>query len=89
MPNTKSVAIEELYVVVGKDSNGSEGVAVGYNTITGAMEPLMGHRRRVPRILELAQALSDESGQELHLVKFSKRGVLQKIAPKNTDEDRD
>jgi hypothetical protein len=46
----------------------------------------MGGRRRVPRILELAQALANESGQELHLVKFTNRGVLQSVTPDQKNE---
>ena len=80
MSNTKTVQIEELYVVVGKDSNGNEGIAIGLSD-TGQAEPLLGGRRRVPRILELAQVLANESGQELHLVKFSQRGTLETVTP--------
>jgi hypothetical protein len=80
MPDTKTAEIDELYVVVGRDSQGNEGVAIGLAD-TGQAEPLLGGRRRVARILELAKILADESGQELNLVKFTKRGTLQTITP--------
>lgn len=80
MPNTENAEIDELFVIVGKDSEGNEGVAVGLSN-TGHAEPLIGGRRRAPRILQLAQALANESGQELHLVKFTQKGVLASITP--------
>lgn len=86
MPNTKTSEIDELFIVVGRDSNGNEGVAVGLSD-AGQAEPLMGGRRRVPRILELAKVLANESKQTLHLVKFTQRGVIESVVPDATNEE--
>lgn len=86
MPKEEPVVIDELYVVVGQDQEGNEGLAMGIDSSTGRSEPLMGSRRRIPRVIELAQALANESGQELHLVKFTQRGNLETIKPMDTDE---
>jgi len=81
MGKAEQAEIEELYVVVGHDSNGAEGIAIGFDEATGGMEPLLGSRRRLPRILELAKALANESGKTLSLVKFSSRGMVETIQP--------
>jgi len=81
MPKTESIIIDELYVVLGKDSDGNEGIAVGVDSATGQTEPLIGSRQRMGRILPLAQALADQSQKSLFLVKFSTRGNLQTINP--------
>jgi hypothetical protein len=86
MPKPSPAVIDELYVVVGKDQEGNEGVAMGIDASTGATEPLLGSRRRIPRVLELAQALANQSGQDLHLVKFTTRGNLQTIKPEEPVE---
>lgn len=79
MPKTQPTTIEELYVVIAKNPEGIEGLAMGVDITTGKTEPLLGGRRRVHRVLQLAQALANESGVELSLVKFSSRGNLQTI----------
>lgn len=84
MAKNEIVAVDELYVVLGKDSEGNEGVAAGVDKTTGQSEPLIGSRRRVGRLLGLAQALADDSGRELQLVKFTSRGNLEKIVPTET-----
>jgi hypothetical protein len=81
MPKPESIVIDELYVVLGKDSDGNEGIAVGIDSATGQTEPLIGSRQRMGRILPLAQALADQSQKSLFLVKFSTRGNLQTINP--------
>ena len=81
MPKPESIVIDELYVVIGTDADGNEGIAVGVDAKTGQTEPLIGSRQRVGRILPLAQALANQSQKSLFLVKFSTRGNLETINP--------
>ncbi len=85
MAKNETATVNELYVVLGKDSDGNEGVAVGISKDTGATEPLIGGRHRIPRILGLAQALANDSQRKLQLVKFTVRGNLETIEPKDEE----
>lgn len=81
MAKNEIATVDELYVVLGKDSDGNEGVAMGIDKTTGQGEPLIGGRHRIPRLLGLAQALANDSQRDLQLVKFTLRGNLETIVP--------
>lgn len=82
MSNTSKLQIKELFIVVGYDKQGNEGVAIGLSE-TGIAEPLIGGKSRLARIRQLAQVLSDQSGQKLRVVKFSSKDTIEEIVPAN------
>jgi hypothetical protein len=73
--------MKELYVVIGKDDDGNEGVASYIHPQTKVMKPLVGSRQRLPVLLQVGKALAITSGRELQLVKFTKRGDLDVLTP--------
>ena len=80
MPEEQNT-ITELYVVLGVNTAGVEGVACYVDPADEMMKPLCGGLKKVPTLLTVAKALAVASGQELRLVKFSTRGNLDVITP--------
>lgn len=78
---TEPAVIKELYVVLGMDSDGNEGVATYVDPADNVMKPLVGGRRRVPVLQQVGKALAIASGKELTLAKFTQRGNLEVITP--------
>jgi hypothetical protein len=77
--------LEELYVVIGIDSDGNEGV-VSYTTPDGVMRPALGGPHREKELRAVAQALANVSGIPLCFTKWVKSDVLELIAPEGASE---
>lgn len=73
--------ISELYVVLGVNDAGQEGVACYVDPADSVMKPLCGNRHKVPTLLTVGKALANASGVKLKLVRFMSRGDLEVIAP--------
>lgn len=73
--------IKELYVVIGTNDEGVEGVASYTSPDTEVMVPMIGSLKRVPELLTVGKALANVTGREFRFVKFSKRGNLDWIRP--------
>jgi len=81
MKETTPSTITELYVVLGRDNNGNEGIASAVNPVTKIMEPLIGGEGRLKTIATLAKAGSRESGMKFQVAKFSSREPVFDIEP--------
>ena len=83
--------ITDLYVVLGVNEEGVEGVASYTAPETGIMVPMIGSLKRVPELLAVGKALANVTSREFRLVKFSKRGNLDWIKPdeRNGSEEKD
>lgn len=73
--------IDELYVVLGKNAAGDEGIATYIDPDDNVMKPLVGGRARVPVLLQVGKALAIASGIELQFAKFTRRGNLEVLTP--------
>lgn len=73
--------ISELYIVLGKDDNEAEGIVCYVDPADNGLKPLCGGRDKVPMMMQVGKAAAQASGRTFRLVKFSKRGNLDEIAP--------
>ena len=84
-----SIRIDEFYAILGKNSEGVEGIASAINPRTRIMEPLIGGEARLPTILTLAMAGAKESGMTFELVRFRFRESIRFIKPTDLVEEED
>ena len=81
--------IRELYVIMGVNEEGHEGVASYTSPDTGVMVPMIGSLKRVPELLSVSKALANVTHREFRLVKFSQRGNLDWIRPDERDRSQE
>lgn len=77
----ESQELQELYVLVGRNAEGREGVASYVDPRDGVMKPGLGGRARAGELMEIGQALANESGLKLRMTKWVRLEVLDTIAP--------
>ena len=73
--------IKELFVLIGKNSEGIEGVASFIDPNDGVMKPAIGGRSKVNYLLVIGQALANASGLDLQLTKWTERVDHELINP--------
>jgi hypothetical protein len=83
----ESQELQELYIVVGRNSEGKEGVASYVDPRDGVMKPALGGRDRAGGLIEIAQALANESGLSLTMTKWGRIENLEMIEPEKPGDD--
>jgi len=73
--------ITELFVLVGRNSDGIEGVASFVDPADGVMKPAIGGKSKVEYLLVIGQALANASGLDLQLTKWTTRTDHELIHP--------
>jgi hypothetical protein len=73
--------IKELFVLVGRNSDGVEGVASFVDPADGIMKPAIGGASKVDYLLVIGQALANASGLDLQLTKWTGRVDHELIHP--------
>lgn len=73
--------ITELFVLIGRNNEGVEGVASFVDPNDGVMKPAIGGRSKLDYLLVIGQALANASGLELQLTKWTSRVDHELIQP--------
>ena len=83
MPDTEAEdkELSELFVLIGRNEAGVEGVASFIDPTDNVMKPAIGGRSKLKYLLVIAQALSNASGIELVMTKWGSREDQETITP--------
>jgi hypothetical protein len=62
--------LQELYVLVGRNAEGKEGVASYVDPRDGVMKPALGGKGKASELMMIGQALEKESGLKLTVTRW-------------------
>ena len=83
----KPIILKELYVVIGRNEKGDEGVASYIDPNDGVMKPAIGGYSRLDYLYTVAQTLSNNSGIELVIAKWSTRELHATVTPEESEDE--
>jgi hypothetical protein len=83
----ESGELNELYVLVGINDAGQEGVASFIDPRDGVMKPALGGQQRVPELEAIGQALANASGHQLRLTRWEGRKNIGVFRPEAREEE--
>lgn len=79
------IILKELYVVIGRNEKGDEGVASYVDPSDGVMKPAIGGHSRLQYLYTIAQTLANNSGLELIIAKWASRELHATVTPEESE----
>lgn len=76
--------IDQIFAFIAEDEGpDDEGITSFHSAQHGGWMPMVAaDEKRIDSLRQFAQAISDESGKKITLIRFSQREVVEVIAPK-------